>query len=50
MTDDAEFLEKKCDGPNLGPTGLNQTLNENFRHFFEFGSEDLIEIAYHDSL
>ena len=34
----------------LKSTGLNQTQNEVFRHFLEFGSLIFLEIAYNDSL
>ena len=36
--------------PNLGLTGLNQSQNVVFRHFFEFGLYAFLEIEYDDSL
>ena len=44
------FFKKIFDGPNLNPTGLNQTQNEVFRRLFEFRSKVFLKIAYYDSL
>ena len=46
----SQIFLKKIGGPNLGPTGLNQTHNEVFHQFIKFGSYDFPEIAYSDNL
>ena len=50
VSDEARFLRNIFGGLNLGPTGVNQTQNEVFCHFLEFGSWVFLEIAYGDSL
>ena len=45
-----EKKKKKIRDPNLGPTGVNQTQNEVFRYFLEFGWLVFHEIACNYSL
>ena len=45
MRPDFSNKKKKKNGRNLGPTGLNKVLNEDFCHFIEFGSNVSLEIA-----
>ena len=45
-----EKKKKKIRGSNLGSKGLNQTQNEVFRYFLEFGWLVFHEIAYNYSL
>ena len=50
MTDKAKFLNKKIWWPQFEPTDLNQTHNDVFRHFLEFGSYVFLKIANDNSL
>ena len=50
MTDKARFLKQSFCSTFLGPTALNETQNENFCHFIEFGLLVFLEITYDDRL
>ena len=45
VIDETRFSKEKFVSLDLGPTGLNQALNEVFCHFIEFGSFVFLEIA-----